>query len=320
MLTTPVALVIFNRPETTARVFARIAEAQPTRLLIVADGPRPGKPADIAGCAAAREVTENITWSCDVTRNYADVNLGCGLRPATGISWVFDQVEKAIILEDDCVPHPSFFPYCEELLDRYRDDERIMQICGNNFQSGATHGPHSYMFSHHNLCWGWASWRRAWKHFDMTLALWPELRPTGWLASIAEHPVAVSYWQRVFDQAHATRGQIDYWDYQWTFACWAQNGLSIIPRHPLIENVGFGAHATHTLSADDSRAEIRAEPMLFPLTHPPCVTRCIEADRLIIADVVRSQTPPPAPPWHRNLIRRAVAKGLRTMGMGRVVP
>ena len=171
-LTKPVVLIIFNRPKLTEVVFQAIREAKPPKLFLVADGPRPNRPDDIPRCAAARKVVEKVDWDCEVLRNYADENMGCGCRPASGITWVFSQVEEAIILEDDCVPSPSFFPFCQELLDRYRTDERVMHIGGMNWQSGHRRSPFSYFFSKYPQCWGWATWRRAWAHYDFTMRYW----------------------------------------------------------------------------------------------------------------------------------------------------
>ena len=142
MLNTPVAFLIFNRPETTHRVFAEIARARPRRLLIVADGPR--SEADADKCRAARAVIERVDWQCDILTNYSDINLGCKRRISSGLSWVFEQCEEAIVLEDDCLPDPTFFRFCAELLDKYRNDQRIMMISGNNFQSGYVRGTSSY--------------------------------------------------------------------------------------------------------------------------------------------------------------------------------
>jgi hypothetical protein len=282
----PVAVIIFNRPEATKQVLAELAKVEPRRLFVIADGPREDHPEDRDRCMAARALFETVPWECDVMRCYADVNLGCGRRPATGVSWVFDQVEEAVILEDDCVPHPTFFRFCDELLAKYRDDERIMHIAGNNFQFGQTRGPFSYFFSRFNLAWGWASWRRAWRHFDLKLSMWPLLRDTGWLLDVVGDPEAARVWQREFDRAHAQHGDVDYWDHQWTFACWAHNGLSILPTSTLITNIGFGTDATHTRSSRDRRAFLSTEEMRFPMSHPPYVARSVEADRLIVEKLV----------------------------------
>jgi hypothetical protein len=288
---TPVALIIFNRPHTTERVFAEIAQAKPPKLFVIADGPRPDRLGEAEKCVATRAIIDRVDWECEVFKNYSEVNLGCGRRPATGISWVFEQVEEAIILEDDCVPHPTFFRFCEELLERYRDDERVMHIAGNNFQFGRRRTPFSYFLSWHNICWGWASWRRAWQHFDMGVKLWPPFRDTSWLLDIVGDARAAQYWQKVFDQAYASKGNVEYWDYQWTFTCWAQNGLSILPNTTLISNIGFGEGATHTKSSRDIRRNLPTTEMSFPLRHPPYVVRNREADQFFIEQVVLPRSP-----------------------------
>jgi hypothetical protein len=275
---TAILLIIFNRPETTRKVFDAIARVRPRRLLVAADGPRPDRPEDVANCAAARAVTEAVDWDCDVTRNYATANLGCGRGPATAISWAFDQEPEAIVLEDDCLPDASFFPYCAELLARFRDDERVMQICGRNRLFPVADAPYSYAFSCQNICWGWASWRRAWRHFAMAVPSWPELRETSWLADLLHHPVAVEHWRAAFDRARAAGHDADFWDHQWTFACWAQSGLSIVPHENLVVNLGFGDHATHTKWIGDIRASQPLESIGFPLRHPPYVVRDREGD------------------------------------------
>jgi len=296
---TPVALIIFNRPQTTERVFAEIARAKPKKLLIIGDGPRTDRPEDVEKCAAVRAIVERVDWQCEVLKNYSETNLGCGRRPATGISWVFEQVEQAIILEEDCVPHPTFFRFCDELLDRYREDERVMHIAGTNFLFGQKQTSHSYFFSHHNTCWGWATWRRAWQHFDMALKLWPKLRDTSWLLDIVGDVRAKEFWEKVFVRAHARNGDVDYWDYQWTFACWAQSGLSVLPTRTLVSNIGFGQDATHTKSTNAKRAFLFAEEMTFPLQHPPSVIRDHEADRLFIEQVVLANLPNKPGFYHR---------------------
>src|SRR5665648_587346 len=164
-LKTPVAFIIFNRPETTRRVFAEIAKARPTKLLVIADGPRATHPDDAEKCAVVRAIIDGVDWDCEVLKNYSDVNLGCKRRVSSGLDWVFDTVEEAIILEDDCLPHPTFFRFCEEMLAKYRDDKRIAMISGDNFQFGKKRTEYSYYFSRYTHIWGWASWRRAWDNY-----------------------------------------------------------------------------------------------------------------------------------------------------------
>jgi len=184
-------------------------------------------------------------------------------------------VPEAIILEDDCLPHPSFFRFCEEMLGRYRHDTRVMAISGDNFQFGQKRGAYSYYFSRYNHVWGWASWRRAWQHYDVNMRAWPAIREGGWLAGVLDDARQHDYWTNIFERVHG--GLIDTWDYQWTFACWIQNGLTVLPQTNLISNIGFGVDATHTQSASVF-AELPVHEMGFPLEHPPYMLRDAAAD------------------------------------------
>ena len=276
MTDVPVVLLVFNRPEITARTFAAIRAARPATLLVVADGPRPDRPGEAALCAATRAVVAEPDWPCRVLRDYSETNLGCGRRVASGLDWAFERVDQAIVLEDDCRPDASFFPYCAELLERYRDDPRVMMISGDNFQDGRLRGPASYYFSRYPHVWGWASWRRAWRRYDFTMAGWPELAKTGeWLGRHTADPLMAAYWRRCFTAAAS--GRVDTWDYQWLFACWAHDGLAVAPNRNLVENIGFGADATHT-TGDGRRLALPAAAMDFPLRHPAEMAPCAAAD------------------------------------------
>ena len=294
MIDTPVALIIFRRPELTERVMSAIARAKPRRLLVIADGPRADRPEEAEKCAATRAVVDRVDWDCEVLKNYSDINLGCGRRPATGIDWVFEQVEEAIILEDDCAPHPSFFRFCEELLARYRSDERVMHIAGSTFRDHPVRTPHSYFFSQWNGAWGWATWRRAWRYFDPAVRLWPQLSNTSWLAELLESDdVALRYWANAFTVAYEREGDVDYWDHQWTFACWANSGLTITPTVNLVSNLGCGPDGTHTLFEGDPFANVPVNEMTFPLAHPPNVLQSREIDREHLhKQLVPRMTPP----------------------------
>jgi hypothetical protein len=270
-LKTPVAFLIFNRPNTTERVFREIAKARPRKLLVVADGARPGRAGEAEKCAAARVIIERVDWDCEVLKNYSDVNLGCKRRVASGLDWVFDTVEEAIVLEDDCLPSPSFFPFCEELLERYRFDSRVMQICGSNFLKGWKRSEYSYYFSSYGPIWGWASWRRAWKLYDVEMKLWPEFRGKRLFEDFCLNHEEVEQRQGIYDKVFS--GEIDTWDYQWGFAKLANSGLSITPNANLISNIGFGADATHTSSGDNPFAELEIQSLDFPLSHPAFVLR-----------------------------------------------
>lgn len=281
MTNTPVVLIIFNRPDHTRRVFDAIAQARPRTLFIVADGPRPDRPDDRERCRAARAVVERIDWPCEVVRDYAEENMGCGRRPASGISKALEMVEDAIILEDDCVPQPGFFRFCEELLERYRDDERVMMISGSNPLSRRQGLKHSYYFALATIGWGWATWRRAWRHYDMAMPAWPELRARGWLSEIFAQPRFAQYWdahlERVYRSYQAP--DLSVWDYQWFFTTWARNALAVYPRVNLVSNIGYGEDATHTTS-DGSSVYFPSSALDFPLTHPPEIVWDRKADYL----------------------------------------
>jgi len=280
-LTTPVALLIFNRPDTTAQVFQAIAKAKPPKLLVVADGPRSSRPGEAEKCQATRAIIEQVDWPCEVITHYADTNMGCKLRVSSGISWIFEQVEEAIILEDDCLPDPTFFRYCQEMLERYRDNERVGMVSGGNLQFGQTRGQGSYYFSKYTHIWGWASWRRAWKHYDRDIVLWPSFRDQGLLEQLFETDGERTYWRNSFQWVH--EGSLDTWDVSWTFTALTHGLLQVVPNVNLISNIGFGPNATHT-HVVGVHANLPTEPILFPLQHPVFVLPDIAADRCIADD------------------------------------
>jgi hypothetical protein len=275
MLEVPVLFIIFRRPELTRRVFEEIRRARPRQLLVAADGPR--HPEDAEACARARAIVDEVDWACDVRTRFSDRNQGCKVGVSSAITWAFESVEEAIILEDDCLPSPSFFPYCRELLERYRDDERIMAISGDRFQPGPSQGGTSYEFSVFPFIWGWATWRRAWRHYDVAIGRWQELRATSWLADWLRHEDGAAYFADLFDRV--VHGRIDSWDHQWTFACWAQHALAAVPAVNLVTNIGFGEGATHTGEEGHPSSCLPTFELSTPLTHPWGVWRNEAADR-----------------------------------------
>lgn len=280
-MNTTVAFLIFNRPDVTARVFEAIRQARPPQLLVVADGPRADRPGEVEKCAATRAIIDGVDWECDVRRCFAAENLGCGPRVATGLDWVFAQADRAIILEDDCLPDPTFFSFCEELLERYADDERVMNVLGSNFQAinAAEGGRDGYRFSQFHIPWGWATWRRAWRHYDLRVAQWPYAESEGWLDGLFRDRRDAQFWARTFASVHG-KDRPHTWDYQWAFACWRQSGLSIVPDAHLISNIGFGPEATHTTGYTVG-ADAPTRPMKFPLRHSSAVVRDAALDDFI---------------------------------------
>ena len=274
-LRTPVVLIIYNRPGTTGRVFEAIRSAHPPMLFVIGDGPRAGRVGDVEMCKAARAVVEEVDWPCEVLKNYTETNLGCKRRVSSGLDWVFKTVEEAIILEDDCLPHPTFFRFCEELLEKYRYDERVMLISGVNFQFGLKRGDASYYFSRYVHIWGWASWRRAWQYYDVDMKLWTSARDRTAYLRVFEHRDERRFWANVWDGVCA--GGIDTWDFQWVFACMARNGLSILPQVNLVSNIGFGVDGTHT-NVEGGMPNLPTQELEFPVGHLEVVARDVDAD------------------------------------------
>jgi hypothetical protein len=276
-LKTPVALLFFNRPDPLAKVFAQVRLARPETLLLVADGPRPGRAGEADACARARAVALAVDWPCKVLTNFSEVNLGCRRRVSSGLDWVFSQVEEAIILEDDCLPDPSFFAFCEQMLERYRTDERVMVVSGRHYFDSSMEPEASYYFTRYPHIWGWASWARAWRHYDVALKNWPQWRASKALRHRFTHRLERMYWARKMDLCF--RELFDTWDYQWSMTVWMQNGLAVIPATNMIENIGAGPDATHTLSIS-AHATRKAEALAFPLRHPQTMLPDLVVERL----------------------------------------
>lgn len=277
-LKTPILFLIFNRPETTKRVFEEIRKARPEKLFIAADGPRIDHPEDQEKVHRTREIVAHIDWPCEVKTLFQEKNLGCRNAPPTAITWFFENVEAGIILEDDCVPDQSFFPFCTELLERYADDARIMQISGvcsqkNNSKFKTTD---SYYFSIIPHLWGWASWRRSWKRYDIEMKGWAEDKEKKTLQATLDNPAVYEYWENLWDTAYNEHPNT--WDRPWAYACMACNGLSINPTVNLISNIGFGSDATHTKNEKGIMSNRPLSSVHFPLMHPQTVEQNAIAD------------------------------------------
>jgi hypothetical protein len=270
----PVVLIVFQRPDTTARVLDAVRKVQPSRLFVIADGPRTGRPAEEKRCRQVRALFEDMGWDCTVYRNFAEENQGLKLRVVSGLDWVFDHVDRAIILEDDCVPDPVFFPFCDTLLDRYASISNVFTISGNNFQP-EWRTDASYYFSRYMHCWGWATWKTAWEKMDPAMSSWPEVRRQGWLQQLFATPSAAAYWHDIFERVF--NSEIDSWAYVWQYCIWMYGGINVLPEVNLVRNVGHGDLATHT--KEDHSAPVRhGDALSQPFKHPPCVLRHRVAD------------------------------------------
>ena len=273
---TPLLFLIFNRPDTTRAVFERIREMRPAQLFVAADGPRADKPDDSEKCRRAREIALKVDWPCEVKTLLRDRNLGCKVAVSSAIDWFFASVEQGIILEDDTLPDASFFPFCRELLIKYKDDGKVAMITADNFIGAAKPGSASYYFSKIPLIWGWAAWKRSWRAYDVSMASYPAFRAEGKIHSIWKNDAVAAYWTRQFDEAYA--GKIDTWDIQWAYALLANDMKSIAPALNLATNIGFGADATHTKNTKSGSAGMNALSMNFPLIHPENMDLNIRAD------------------------------------------
>ncbi len=277
MSRTSILFLLFNRPDQTAQVFAAIRAARPARLYVAADGPRPDRPGEAERCARARSIATAVDWPCEVRTLFRGSNLGCKLAVSGALDWFFGEEEAGIVLEDDCLPHPDFFRFCNALLERYAGDERVSVITGDNYQRGRRRGDASYYFSKYNHVWGWASWRRAWRLYDGDLRFWSEWKGSvAWLNRTPD-PVERRYWEGIFDRV--VRGEIDTWDYPWTASLWYRGGLTATPNVNLVTNIGFAENATHTRGA--GRGHVVPSRALGLLSHPDCIEQNYKADDLI---------------------------------------
>jgi hypothetical protein len=309
-LETPVALFLFNRADRAERLLQEIRRARPRRLFLVADGPRNAEEED--QCERARAVAEEVDWPCEVTTDFAGRNLGLRRRIPSGIEWVFGEVDRAILLEDDCLPHPSFFPYCEELLDRYAEEERVMHVAGSQLLREPANGGASYHFSRYVHIWGWATWRRAWRHYDGALEEWDalsrgdrEAHLRRWFSAEEER----NYWRYVWEIFPTSTN----WSAQWSYACIARDALAITPNRNMISNVGFGADATNAKEDPLGIANRPLEGIGFPLEHPDSIEADEQADAAT-SHLFRISAPPQTSAPREPLGRRVRAAILRAGG------
>jgi hypothetical protein len=272
----PVALFMWQRPDTTSQVLDSIREARPTHLLAVANAPRAEVEGEAELCERTRALLDTVDWPCEVSTNFAEHHLSQTERIESGIDWVFEQHEEAILLEDDCVPDPSFFQFCDELLERYRDEPRVMSVSGDNFQFEEPASEDSYYFSRFPQTWGWATWRRAWALNDREMSAWPELHESGWLQRTFNDPNQIAYWTYMLEKNFRDR---DAWDRAWLLSCLLNDSLHAIPNVNLVSNVGFREDATHTLPRFGGLfADLPTEPIEFPLRHPAALEANEAAD------------------------------------------
>lgn len=268
---TPILFLVFNRPENTEQVFKEIKKIKPKHLFIAADGPRDTVIGETEKCTEVRKIVSQVDWDCELKTLYREKNLGCKKAVSSGIDWFFENVEAGIILEDDCVPHTSFFGFCQHLLSYYRSDKRIMMICGTTYLPDKLNGTisDSYFFSNYYPIWGWATWKRAWQLYDVDMKAWDSLKEEQQLKWLFPSPVLADYYEEMFDML---KNGFDTWDIQWWFACIFNSGLSVVPKNNLISNIGItGTHSntqgdffTRTKTTSINADDLKHPQYVFP--------------------------------------------------------
>jgi hypothetical protein len=272
---TPVVFTIFNRPKITKKSFDAIRKQKPAKLFIIADGPRSKYIQDKELCYEVRKIVNNIDWACEVHRNYAEINLGLKKRTISGLDWVFTKTDRIIFLEDDNLPSPDFFSFCENLLERYSNDPRVSMISGSNFQNGILRGEASYYFSKYPHNWGWATWKRTWNNYDCNIKFWPKWRESDEFKKKFSNKLERKFWKKIFDQSYS--GKINSWGYP-LFACMMKEGkLTATPNFNLISNIGFGEDSTHTKDSKNPLSNLNLIP-IKNLTHPKKIEPDLDAD------------------------------------------
>lgn len=272
-LTIPVAFIMFNRPDTSVQVFEQIRRAKPEKLYLISDAARQGRPGEAEKVQECHRVIEEmIDWDCDVHKNYADSNMGCRRRVASGISWVLENEEETIILEDDVVPSDQFFPYMQQMLTEYKDEPKVMMVSGTNLlRNYEIKG--DYTFSYFSGIWGWGTWRRAWSvYYDVEMKDYPEVDRSGALKAVYRDPLSLWLFKRDADKVY--HGGKDTWDIQWDFCRFKHNALGIVPKRNMVNNIGFDREdATHTTGSS-------FEDFSYGQMHLPCdQVRPVEEDR-----------------------------------------
>lgn len=275
-LKVPILLLTFNRKDTTLEVFNSIKEVKPLRLYIASDGPRESKKGEREKVEEIREyILNNIDWNCEVKTLFREKNLSCGPSIYSAISWFFKHEEMGIILEDDTKPNKSFYYFCNELLEKYKNDTRIGMISGNNHSDFVSHGP-SYLFSKFPWTWGWATWRRAWANMDFIMEWEKSIQRNDILINMGYKKTTVEHWENKINDVKTKR--VNAWDYQWFLSLSSQNQLCIVPEKNLVSNIGFGKEATHTIG-EAPKSYTETVTMSFPLNHPEYVVPYFEFEK-----------------------------------------
>ena len=306
MFDTPILLIVFNRPEETEKAINKLQQIRPRKLFVAADKARSRKPDEEILCNQVKEIVANgINWECDLKTLYQTENLGCGRGPSTAISWFFEHIEQGIILEDDCLPDESFFPFCEELLEKYKDEENVMMIAGYN-PLEQYESQYSYSFSKIfdvGQCWGWAGWRRAWNHFDYEMKDYPSYREEVLKKQSSSDSKLLERNIARYNSVSMNIDKTDIWDYQWFFMMEYRNACSIRTNTNLIKNIGFGENSTHTTYIYTQEAYTKVKAVTFPLRHPKEIKHDVKFDQAIRNYIFQNRDKAPLVRKIKNKIR-----------------
>lgn len=271
----PVLFLIFNRPDTTAKVFEAIREARPPKLYIAADGPRPNRAGEKDRCEVTRAIATQVDWPCEVKKLFRDENLGCGKAVSEAITWFFENEPEGIILEDDILPHPDFFPYCDEMLEKYRDNDRVGIISGHNHIYRDLNRESSYGFLSIPHIWGWATWRNRWNMYDFNLCNTTENDLIAGLRKLGYNSSRIRFWKDIYRTM--LNHKIDTWDYQWTITLMSSAKMNLSPYKSLTKNIGFNEDATHT--GEGRIEEINLIPTgIYPIKYAKEIKLDLDAD------------------------------------------
>jgi hypothetical protein len=277
---TPILFLVFNRPDTTAKVLERIVEQHPRDLYVAADGPRAGKAYETERCLATRALFDRLPSDITVHRLFREENLGCRKAVSSAISWFFTHVDAGIILEDDCLPDPSFFGFCEAGLRHYAKENRIQIISGQNPRVSSASSTDAVLSRYPHI-WGWATWKRAWQGYDPDLNEWPSGAAIKNIERWLHSRHAVTFWSRYFD---SIKNGLDTWDVQLNYLMYRNHALAAVASTNLIRNIGFFTDATHTTNPDDSRQFLE----VIPVKGPPRFPEAIIPDEQFDAWLVRN--------------------------------
>lgn len=284
----PVLLLSYNRPEKILRVIAALKAAGTKNIYLWSDGPKEDVPEDLSRVLRTREVASaEINWDCHLETLFAVANHGCRAGVSRALDWFFSTVEEGIVLEDDCVPHPDFFAFCSDLLERYRSNDQVMCISGDNSAGIEMSGDVSYGFARYPLVWGWATWRRAWAQNDAGLQDWASMRrKPGAKKALWPDRRERRMWSGILDNI-LKKGRPDSWGYVWSFSVQKNRGVGVVPRVNLVSNIGFGPDATHTKYVRDRRAN-QPTTAMGVLLHPDNLVRDLDIERQILGGKVFS--------------------------------